>query len=144
VQHLILSNLECKINRDLLQRMKVVSKLNLLIFVVFFFLYLSSLQTVNPRSPTISYLSPLSLANRQRAYLFDRYLISSELSLGRFSNLKISISELLGLSLVLNRTAILPKFEQCMNSEGIEMNDDIYFDQLFDSFAVAADVLLFL
>jgi hypothetical protein len=110
--------------------MKLVSKLNLL---VFFFLYLTSILTVNPTSYTISYLSPLSLANKQRDALFDRYLISSELSLGRFSNLKISISELIGLSLVLNRTAILPKFEQCMNGGGIGMNDEVYFDQLFDS-----------
>jgi len=62
----------------------------------------------------------------------DRYLISSELSYGRFSNIKVSIAEVLGLSLALNRTAVLPKLDPCFTGGNIKQNDDAYFDQLFD------------
>jgi hypothetical protein len=63
----------------------------------------------------------------------SRLLISSELYLGRFSNIKISILEVIGLSLALNRTAVIPVFNNCKNSDGVRSSDDSYFDQLFDA-----------
>jgi hypothetical protein len=62
--------------------------------------------------------------------ILDRYIISSAVYYGRISNAKISISEVIGLALALNRTAVIPKLEECHNIfDGI---DDAHIDQLFD------------
>jgi hypothetical protein len=81
----------------------------------------------NVWNPTISQSSLPS------PLLHDHYIISSELSFGRISNLKISIAEVIGLSIALNRTAIFPKLETCIdeNRSGSYMD----FNQLFDSSA---------
>ena len=47
--------------------------------------------------------------------ILDRYIISSAVYYGRISNAKISISEVIGLALALNRTAVIPKLEECHN-----------------------------
>jgi hypothetical protein len=70
---------------------------------------------------------------KQSSTIRDQYIISSTLSFGRLSNLKISIAEIIGLSLALNRTAIFPDLQSCRIGGGLEFNDDIYFEQLFDS-----------
>ena len=71
--------------------------------------------------------SPVALFPKsQQRRLHERYLISSDLSFGRLSNTKISLAEVIGLSLVLNRTAVLPRLESCM----LKTEE---FEQLFDS-----------
>jgi len=52
-----------------------------------------------------------------------KYIISSSLSFGRLSNLKMSLAEVIGLSLALNRTAIIPSFDIC--------DPKVSVDQLF-------------
>lgn len=70
---------------------------------------------------------------RQVRRLLDRYLISSELNYGRLSNLKISITEIIGLSIALNRTAVLPRLESCIQpTEDLGWSSVTEFDQLFD------------
>jgi hypothetical protein len=66
-----------------------------------------------------------SILKRCHQTFQDRYIILSELSFGRMSNLKISVAEVIGLSLALNRTAVFPKFETCM----LKTEE---FDLLFD------------
>ena len=62
--------------------------------------------------------------------ILDRYIISSAVYYGRISNAKISVAEVIGLALALNRTAVIPKLEECHNIfDGI---DDAHIDQLFD------------
>jgi len=62
--------------------------------------------------------------------ILDRYIISSAVYYGRISNAKISVAEVIGLALALNRTAVIPKLEECHNIfDGI---DDAHVDQLFD------------
>jgi hypothetical protein len=63
----------------------------------------------------------------------QRFLISSRISYGRLSNMKISITEIIGLSMALNRTAVLPKLESCF-SEDVTDNE-VFFDDLFDTSA---------
>ena len=73
---------------------------------------------------------------KQLIRLQDSYLISSELNFGRLSNLKISIAEVIGLSIALNRTAVLPKLESCIKStEDLGWSGITEFDQLYDSSA---------
>jgi hypothetical protein len=74
------------------------------------------------KNPTISEYLTSSL-------LHDHYIILSELSFGRLSNLKISIAEVIGLSIALNRTAIIPKLETCTDEKWSSFMD---FHQLFD------------
>jgi len=71
---------------------------------------------------------------RKSILLKKRYLISSELNYGRLSNLKISIAEVIGLSIALNRTAVLPKLDSCiLSSEDLGWSGVTEFDQLFDA-----------
>jgi hypothetical protein len=79
---------------------------------------------------------------RKSAILHDRYLISSELSFGRLSNMKISIAEVIGLSLALNRTAMLPVLQNCKSGGGEGLNHDTYFEHLFDASALSRATVL--
>lgn len=90
----------------------------------------SSLTTVVILFWEVSNVSPQVRCQNKRSEIlhYDRYLISSELSYGRLSNLKISLTEILGLSLALKRTAILPMFESCYKIDG-----SVEFNQLFDA-----------
>jgi len=78
------------------------------------------------------------------APLNEKFIISSELpEFGRLSNMKMSIAEVIGLALVLNRSALLPRFDSCMyhpntvkhkeDTHFTILNDDSSFEQLFDS-----------
>ena len=64
-----------------------------------------------------------------------RFLISSRISYGRLSNMKISITEIIGLSMALNRTAVLPKLESCISEDVSEDVNEVFFDDLFDTSA---------
>jgi len=90
---------------------------------------------VNVRKPFFhDKTKTLNKRKQHQPRIRDTYLISSELSYGRLSNLKISISEIIGLSLILNRTAVLPKLESCIvKSEENKLSGSADFDQLFDT-----------
>lgn len=57
----------------------------------------------------------------------NQFLISSSVYFGRISNAKISVTELVGLGIALNRTVIIPKIEEC-GADGNEANFDTLFD----------------
>ena len=48
-----------------------------------------------------------------RRVFSGRYLLTSAIGYGRLSNAKLSVTELLGLSLALNRTAVIPPIDSC-------------------------------
>lgn len=74
--------------------------------------------------------------DQNRFFLLDKFLISSELNFGRLSNLKISIAEIIGLSIALNRTAVLPKLESCIKpTEDLGWSGITDFEILFDASA---------
>lgn len=86
--------------------------------------------------PTKSRIHFKLLEESSQRQLPNRYLISSELNYGRLSNLKISITEVIGLSLALNMTAILPNLESCIKpTEDLGWSGIIEIDQLFDTSA---------
>ena len=68
-------------------------------------------------APLLSSLPPLR----------RRYLISSAIYYGRISNAKLSLAELLGLARALNRTAVVPKLDEC-GSDGADSSFDVLFD----------------
>ena len=59
--------------------------------------------------------------------LEQKYLVSSGIYYGRISNARISLAELLGLALALNRTAVAPKLDEC-GSDGMDSSVDALFD----------------
>lgn len=65
--------------------------------------------------------------HRDEIEYFDKFLISSSIYFGRISNAKLSLVELVGLSLLLNRTLVVPKLEEC-GADGVEAGFDTLFD----------------
>jgi hypothetical protein len=57
----------------------------------------------------------------------DRFLISAAIYFGRISNAKSSLVEVVALALATNRTAVLPKLEEC-GADGVEASVDALFD----------------
>ncbi len=60
-------------------------------------------------------------------FLHDRVLVSASIYYGRISNAKISLVEILALALASNRTAVIPKLEEC-GADGVEASFDALFD----------------
>jgi len=114
---------------------KMVLEKKYIIVAFVFFALVSSFVGVDVCKPLLIHQIGISTDIHQPR-IRDTYLISSELSYGRLSNLKISITEIIGLSLLLNRTAVLPKLESCIKkSEENELIGKAEFDQLFDASA---------
>ena len=91
-----------------------------------------------PRQRNLVLYSRDSSKRLRTSFVPKGFLISSRISFGRLSNMKLSLQDLLGLAYALNRTAVVPDFEFAC---GADMNENS-FDALFDTKVFTTSQLL--